>query len=108
MDRSADVVVHGLPYRLKSGADHEEAEKAWSEAINRYFRNHDEGVGEPLRRMVIPVNAVRWVSDHELRQMKELGLDVDRVIPGQALINAYCKLKREHDELQGRMRGLEK
>jgi hypothetical protein len=40
--KNADIVVRGLPYRLRSGADIEEARERFGDEATRYFSNHSE------------------------------------------------------------------
>jgi hypothetical protein len=92
--RIADVVVHGLPYRIRSGADHEEAKALWEAEAERYFYNHAEIACTKLFRLVEPHVLTRLELQHKVDEDTIQGLKKERDLYAQERDAARVELER--------------
>lgn len=103
----ASIQVTGLPYRLRLGAEKEEALRIWQTELNRYLHNHDDGAcGEITghnahhKYIFIHTSSALYLNPHFRSQLQELGFDEHDCVQVQALINRYKELLQELEQLK--------
>jgi hypothetical protein len=93
--KCALVEVPGLPYRVRSIADRDEALDAFAHALNLYLHNHSEGGSFPGSLRIISTNSDRLISDHQIEELeKALGHSLGGSCTVQSVIN---HIRSQHD-----------
>lgn len=70
--KHARVEVPGLPYRVRSIADADEALEAFASALNRYLHNFSEGEHSTRSLKIISTNSERFINDHQVEQLEQM------------------------------------
>lgn len=105
--KRAQVEVTGLPYRVRSVADEEEAKEAFAKALNRYLFNHAEDDRFTQRYFrgykIIHTNSIFWISQDDRDELAQLTGDPEDAtgarIPMRCALNHIAEQKRTIERL---------
>jgi len=95
--KCALVEVPGLPYRVRSIADADEALEAFSGALNRYLHNHSEGHHSPRALKIIATGSDCFLKEEQIRELEQvMGSSLNGRSTVQSVVN---HIRAQHERI---------